>query len=124
MTEKTTVLAKIVILVLVAAGIQLFLPWWSIALAAIAVEFLGKNRPLWSFYAGFYGISTLWICYAFFMDYRNSHILSHRMVKMFMLPDIPILIIILTGLLGGFVGGLAAISANYFKSLFQTNEYS
>ncbi len=122
MTEKNTVLAKIGLTAALTVLVQMFLPWWSVAIAAFAAEQIGRNRPTWSFYAGFYGVAIVWVIYAFVIDYRNSHLLSHRMVKMFMLPDSPVLMLILAGLIGGVTAGLAALSGNYFKVFYQKNE--
>lgn len=122
MTEKQTVLTKIVLIAMVASIVQLVLPWWSIAIAAFGIEQIGKNRPSYSFYAGFYGIALVWIPYMFYIDHKNSHILSHRICKLFSLPEYPILLMLVAALVGGGIAGLAALSGNYFKSLFTKNE--
>lgn len=123
MTEKQTILLKILLIAIAAGIVQQVLPWWSIALAAFFVEMLGgKNRPAYSFYAGFYGIALVWIPYMFYVDYKNSHLLSHRICKLFSLPPYPILLMLLASIIGGSVAGLAALSGNYLKSFFTKNE--
>lgn len=119
MNEKTLVFFKIALIALIASLSQLVLPWWTIAVIPFAVDQIGKSRPYWSFSAGFYGISIYWMAIAFVLDYRNSHLLATRMLKIFGLPNYYILLILLTGLIGGIIGGLSAISGAYFQEAFR-----
>jgi hypothetical protein len=88
----------------------LFLPWWSIALIAFLVGLL-LPQPLWAhFISGFSGVFLLWMILAIWIDQKNEHILSSKMAQVFHLGTASFLLIIVTALIGGLVGGFAAMS--------------
>jgi predicted PurR-regulated permease PerM len=96
-----------------AAG--LYLPWWSIALCAFIVSLLILQPPLKAFLAGFAGVFLLWVIFSWFVDAANDHILSHKIAQIFPLGGISFLLILVTALVGGLVGGFAALSGSYLR---------
>lgn len=90
-----------------------YLPWWSVAAAAFAVSLFISQGPFAAFLAGFLGVAGLWAGYAFWIDKANQSLLSSRVASLFPLQGDPLLLILLTGFIGGLVGGLAAMSANF-----------
>ena len=76
-----------------------------------------NNRPSINFFAGFLGVTLLWGAYAFFLDGKNAGILSSQMGQIFNgLSGMGM--IIATALIGGFVGGFAAMTGSLGRRIF------
>jgi hypothetical protein len=93
----------------------LYLPWWCIAVCAFIVSVLIFQRPLRAFLSGFAGVFLLWFVFSFMVDSANTHILSHKIAEIFPLGGISFLLILITAIVGGLVGGLAALSGSYLR---------
>jgi len=100
---------------------ELFLPWWSIALAAFIVNLWIPTKGLNAFLSGFLGIGLLWLVYAGLLNSDTSSIMAERISGIFGLGN-PILMITITGLAGGLVGGFAALSGSQFRRIFMKEE--
>lgn len=93
----------------------LYLPWWSIAVCAFIVSVLLVQSPFKAFLAGFAGMFLLWFIFSWSVDAANDHILSRRIAEIFSLGENWFLLILITALVGGLVGGLAALSGSYLR---------
>ena len=93
----------------------LFLPWWSIAIAAFLVMILLPQGLGRSFLAGFLGIFIMWFLVALILDMKNDHILSRKIAELFKLGPASILLIFITALIGGLVAGFAAMSGSSLR---------
>ena len=93
----------------------LILPWWSIAIVAFIVGLLLPQSIGLGFLSGFLGIFILWFILALWIDIKNESILSHKIAQLFPLGGSSIAIIIVTALIGGLVGGFAAMSGNSLR---------
>jgi hypothetical protein len=109
---------RILIIVVVGTIAQMFLPWWTSPIVAALVEGIFGSKKFLSFLIGFYGIALPWMIGALIIDLKNNSILSDRVLTMFQFPQWPLLIIIITGLIGGISGGLAAWAGGHVHSLF------
>jgi hypothetical protein len=104
-------------LILAASFIlQLFLPWWIIAPAAFALALWKGTSSRQAFWSGFGAIVFLWAATALVIHLRNEGILTAKIAGLFALP-FPALMIVITALVGGLVGGLAALSGFYWQRL-------
>lgn len=99
-------MAAIAVFLLVLAG-GFLAPWWWPALAGYAVGFWLCRSGGRAIVAGFLGTGGAWLALAAFQDWRNHRLLSARMADLFHLPY-PWLLLLLTALIGGILGGLAA----------------
>jgi hypothetical protein len=88
----------------------LFLPWWSIALAAFGVALLLAPGPGRGFLCGFAGISLLWTVVALWADIPNGQQLSGKVAALFPLGGSSILLVAVTAFIGGTIGGFAAMA--------------
>ena len=88
---------------------QFFLPWWSIAVICFAMAFWKAHRGGQAFFSGFTAIAVTWLGAALFWHVVTDGILSTRVAAMFSLNS-PWLLLAVTVLLGGIVGGLSALS--------------
>ncbi len=93
----------------------IFMPWWSIALGAFLVSALIPQRPAVAFVTGFTAIFLLWGLLAWTTDLSNGSILSVRIAQILPLGGSPLLLILVTALVGALVGGSAALSASYLN---------
>lgn len=93
----------------------LYLPWWSIALAAFLVAALVPQKPFRSFLAGFTALFLLWGGLSFFISRANEHILAHKISLLLIKSDSPYLLMLATAFIGALVAGLAALSGSYLR---------
>ncbi|MGZ3872974.1 MAG: hypothetical protein ACXVJD_08645 [Mucilaginibacter sp.] len=98
-----------------------FLPWWVVAIAAFIPALFVGTTPARSFWAGFAGVFIVWTVLALFKSIPNNHILAARVAALFHLPNW-ILLLLVTALIGGIVGGMSALSGVLLKRAFTKNE--
>jgi hypothetical protein len=91
-----------------------FMPWWVAAIIAfLAALWIGKT-PWRSFFSGFFAVAFVWLALALFKTVPNDHILATRVATLFHLPGWGYLLA-LTCVIGGLVGGMAALSGVLVK---------
>jgi hypothetical protein len=111
-----TILAILLIAALsLLAG--MFLPWWSIALVSFLVALLLIRSVGVAFLAGFAGIFLLWSLLSLWIDVRNESILSGKIAQVLPLGGSAALLILVTGFIGGLVGGFAAMAGSSLMPL-------
>lgn len=93
----------------------LFLPWWSIAIAAFVVAALIPQNPGKSFITAFAALFLLWGGLSFWISNNNDHILAHKVSQLILKMDNPILLIFATALIGALVAGFAALAGSYLR---------
>lgn len=95
-----------------------FLPWWFVAVIAfIAAYFFGKI-PGKAFLLGFAAVFSAWVILALFKSLPNDNILATRVAHLMQLPNW-ILLLIVTGVIGGLAGGMAALSGTLVRKAFK-----
>ncbi len=95
----------------------LYLPWWSIAVAAFIVAALIPQGAGLSFLAGFTGIFLLWGVLAWWIDLQNSSILSQKIARVLPMGGSVVSLLLLTAFLGALVAGFAALTGSYLRKL-------
>ncbi len=93
----------------------LFLPWWSIALAAFLVAAVIPQKPGKAFFAGFLALFFLWGALSFWISSANEHILSHKVSMLMLNMDSPYLLMLATAVIGALVAGLAALTGSFLR---------
>jgi hypothetical protein len=101
---------QIIATIIVCFLLQTFLPWWTLAIGALAVSFMVGNKTGVSFAAGFIGVGVLWLGMAFYIDQTTHSILTEKVNKL-----LPLNSFVLTTLIGGLVGGFAAMTGALIK---------
>jgi hypothetical protein len=94
-------------------GVYSTLPWWSFAVSSLVVSVAIRQRPGKSFLAGFLGLFLLWAGMALIKDAANEHILSAKVATILPLGGSYLVLILVTGIVGGLVSGLAALTGSY-----------
>lgn len=102
---------QVIITALMAFVLQSFLPWWTLAIAAAGAGYYFGNKGLLSFFAGFLGVGLLWLGMAIFIDVSTQSILTEKINRI-----LPLNSFVLTVLIGGLVGGFAALTGALIKS--------
>lgn len=86
-----------------------FLPWWSLVICTAIVAMQLQLSPGAAFWGGFAAISLLWMGVATLIDAQTESILSSKIAPLLGFQS-SILLILLTGIIGGAAGGLGAWS--------------
>ena len=94
----------------------LFLPWWGIAITSLLVALLVHQKAGKAFLAGMLGVFILWAGLAWWIDMKNNGVLSKKVAAVLPLGGNTILLIVLTGIIGGLVAGMAAISGSFLRA--------
>jgi len=109
-------LVAIVITALLAFVSGLYLPWWSIAVAAFIVAALVHQKAGKAFLSGFLGVFLLWAGLAWWIDMKNNGILSQKIAELLKLGGNSILLILVTAFIGGLVAGFGAMTGSFLRS--------
>ncbi|MDB5264134.1 MAG: hypothetical protein JWQ14_3417 [Adhaeribacter sp.] len=102
------------LLLLLSILLQWVLPWWILAVVAFVLAFWLAHRGGEAFWAGFGAIALGWLALSLFFHVRNDGLLTSRVATLFTLPQ-PWLLLLITALLGGLVGGVAALTGYFFR---------
>jgi len=91
--------------------LQYLLPWWTMAIGAFAVAYFIGKKGFSSFLAGFVAIGMLWFVMAFTIDAITHSGLAQKISQL-----LPLNAFLMTALIGGLIGGFAALSGSMLKS--------
>jgi Na+/proline symporter len=98
-------------------AVQFFMPWWIIAPVAFGLAFWKAMNARQAFIAGFAGIALGWLGYSLFIHLRTEGVLTQRIAHVLPLHH-SFLLILVTVLIGGLVGGMAALAGYYCRNAF------
>jgi len=102
---------QFIAIALAAFLLELFMPWWCIAIAATAGGYALKSKA--NFLAGLLAIALLWLLKAWLLDASSAAPLAERVAAIFSLNKS--LLMLATALIGGLVGGFAAMAGGALK---------
>ena len=97
---------------------QFILPWWGVMIGSALATLLVYNKGLSSFFAGFFGLGLLWFYLAYTIDTANQSLLSGKVATLFSLES-GFQMVLVTALLGAIIGGISALTGNYFIAIFK-----
>lgn len=95
--------------------------WWIIVIYSIIIGYIFIDNLTSHFISGFLGVSLAWISLVFEIDFQSASILSNKITKLASL-DNNIFLIIITSLMGGFLGGLGSIFGQSVRKIFIKKE--
>jgi hypothetical protein len=110
-------LVVLILTVLLAFISGLYLPWWGMAIAAFIPSVIVYQKAGPAFLAGFLGLFLLWSVVAFVIDRANESIFSAKIGELLGVGNNPFLLILITGVVGGLVGGFAAMTGSFLRRL-------
>jgi hypothetical protein len=113
---------RLLIVLVCSAGVQLILPWWGILPVCALIGFLTAPINHSPFLAGFIALFIVWAGYAGFIDYQNESILSARVIRLFPVPHHSFVLLLLTGILGGLMGGMSTLTGHTLRRFLQKED--
>jgi hypothetical protein len=105
-------LVQVIFTIILCLLLQFFLPWWTLAIGAFIVAFLFDNKSFPAFAAGFLGVALLWLGMAAYISLVSDSVLTTKLNQL-----LPINSFVVTALVGGLVGGFAALTGSLFRKL-------
>ena len=99
--------------------LQMFLPWWIIAVVSFAGAYFIKQNSLLAFLSAFISIFLLWIGYAYLLSSANDNILVAKVADLMkaLTKGSTTTLYIITGLIGGLVSGFGALTGSLASKL-------
>lgn len=98
--------------IVLAYVLEIFLPWYSIALAAFVMGYLFRSKA--NFLAGFLAIALLWTIKAWLINSGSASDLADRVAHIFSLSGKSWLLVVMA-IIGGLVGGFASLTGALLK---------
>lgn len=115
------------------------LPWWSVAVAGFVTGLLlsekikrrrlfGKQPPsAKAFLSGFIAVFILWSGFAWWSDFQNDSLLSEKISRLIVSEGETYIsrawiMILVTGLIGGLVGGFSTMTGNLLGEMIRGQE--
>ncbi len=105
MTKKTT---NFILTIVLAAILALFLPWWSVMVAAFLSAVFIPLKKASVFFIPFLAILAYWIVYCFVLSSANDFTLAKKISELLKVGGNPYLLILITGIIGGLAAGIAS----------------
>jgi len=107
------------LILIITALAQLFLPWWIVApVAFLLAAGLGRTGGR-SFLAGFAGVGLGWAVVAAWRNVGNDGLLAHRVAQLLPLGGSSWALVLVTAIVGGLVGGVAALAGCWLRQALQ-----
>ena len=99
--------------------LQLFLPWWTIAIAAFTIAYSVKQNSFAAFGSAFIAVFLMWVGYAYLLSSANENILAMKVAELLkqLTKGSIVALYLLTGLIGGLVSGLGALTGTLTAKL-------
>jgi hypothetical protein len=105
-------------IIILGACCHFGLPWWAIVPIAGLAAIVFPQKPSLSFGTAFAAGTLLWYGSALFFNSINGGLLSAKIGQLFLGLKGAHLIMI-TGVLGGTLAGLGALTGTFFRGLFE-----
>jgi len=98
-----------------AIGLYTTLPWFSFVFCSLIVAIAIHPKPWKSFLSGFVAVFVLWVLLAILSDTPNEHLLSTKVANILPLGGNYVVLIFITGLIGGLISGMAALTGSFVR---------
>ena len=98
-----------ILTIVLAIFLSLFLPWWSIMVAAFASSLFFSLKRFYVFLIPFLAIALFWIVYSYWLGNANDFILAKKIAVLLPLKGNPYLLIFITGIIGGLAAGITGV---------------
>ena len=107
------ILIQLLAIIALAYILELFLPWYYIAVAAFVMGYALKSKA--NFLAGFLAIGLLWFTKAWMIDANASADLAQKVALIFPVKE-KIWLMLATAFIGALVGGFATLTGSLLKT--------
>ncbi len=112
-------LASIILSALLSYATGLFLPWWSIMIVGLIIGYSIPQKRILSFVSVFIGVALFWGLFAYFISNANDHILAKRVAVFIVKKEDPIILMLITAVVGGLSAGISAVTGRSFALLLK-----
>lgn len=109
-------LLYVILIALLSFLAELFFPWWTAAVCALIVLALWPGKSLKAFLAGFLGVGLLWFAGALYFSIQTDFILTTKVARLLQVSN-SVVVIVITAIIGGIIGGMGALSGNHLNKL-------
>ena len=107
------------LIAVLAAVLQLGLPWWSAVVLAFVVCFGQAQSGRAGFWVGFVGLGLSWLVPAGWLAFQNNGLLAHRVAQLLPLGGSPVALVLVASALVGLAGGLAGLAGGWLRLAFR-----
>jgi len=114
------IVIQIIAIILIGYLAELFLPWYAVAFVALVFGYYLSSES--NFLGGFLGVGLLWLMKILLITSMASTDFASKVAQLFPVKE-KWLLILVTVLLGGLVGGFAALTGGLARRKPQKNNY-
>jgi len=115
--QSMKIIISIILIALSAFVLGLYMPWWSLAIAAFLVPLVIDLKSIGAFLSGFIALFLLWGIMSWIISSNNQQIFTHKISRLILSSDSPTLLIFVTAILGALVAGFAALSGSLLRKI-------
>lgn len=115
---NNTILNFLTTLVL-ALIVSLFMPWWSVMLAAFFAAVFFSLKGVSVLVVPFLAIFSLWLVYAFLLSNANDFTLAKKIAVLLPLGGNVYVLMLVTAAIGGLAAGVAGVFGKQCKDLLK-----
>ena len=108
-------------IILLGVLAQWLFPWWIIAVVALYVGYFVHESPSKSFAYGTVAVTLMWLTYAGIQSSMNGGLMSTSISGMTGGKLCAVQLLGFTGILGGLVGGFAAMTGTMLRQLIKAS---
>lgn len=108
--------------IILALILSQFLPWWAIMVGAFATGFFINLKKSAVFFVPFLAIALLWVVHSFWLGNANDFILAKKIAVLLPLKGNHVLLILVTGTIGGIAAGVSGIFGKQCSGLLKNKD--
>lgn len=112
----TVTLVLIILITYLAFLFAEQLPWWSFVVGATFAGALVPQAVWKNALAGFLGVALVWFYTAWELSSQNGHLLAKKVALLIPGVASPYVLLVVTALIGGILGALAATTGTFMRS--------
>ena len=110
---------NLIFTIILAYVLSLYLPWWSVMLAALISGHLIPLKKGSVFFIPFIAVAGLWIVQSYIIGQANDFVLAKKIATLLMLQGNLTLLLLVTGVIGGLAAGVSGILGKQISTFFK-----
>lgn len=100
---------NLIFTIILAYLLSLYLPWWSVMIAAIISGFIIPLKKGAVFFIPFIAVALLWTFQSYTISNANDFILAEKIATLLKLNGNTTLLLLIAGVVGGLAAGVSAV---------------